>query len=60
MPFMWDDDRRAYQRAWVAAKRKRRREQAKMTIGERIRRGRELAALVGQAPRPKAPKPREP
>ena len=48
MPFTWDDDRRKYQREWVAAKRARQRKRASMTLGELLAQGRKLAEAAGQ------------
>ena len=55
MPYSDPKEAAAYRREW----KRRKRAAGKLTIGEKIRRGRELAALVAerQKARPKVPQP---
>jgi hypothetical protein len=59
VPFSWDEDRRIYQRAWIAAKRKRLRAERDMTLADLIPRGRKAAAAVEKAKAKDAEKAKE-
>jgi hypothetical protein len=47
MPYSDPSDKRAHNKAWMAADRKKKRTEAGMSIAERIRAGRALAKAAG-------------
>ena len=54
MPYSDPADKRAHNKMWMAADRKKKRATASMTLAERIKAGRKLAADAGL--KPAAPK----
>jgi hypothetical protein len=59
MPFTDDNERRSYQKLWIADKRQRQRARAKLTLGDILRAGRRLREQVA-AEQAKPVPPRKP